>query len=199
MNYSTGTSTVVYLDGSGANAAAAAGDTLVGIENLVGSLTGVDVFVGDGAANRLTGNGGNDRLTGRAGNDILEGGAGNDRLVGEQGLDAMTGGEDADTFVFNLAPAAGGLDRITDFAGGTDKLEIDASQFGGGLVAGGVVNLVSGSAPTSTGFAGGVFHYDTDDGFLYWDADGQGAGARVSIVRLQNLPTLTTGDFTVVA
>ena len=164
-----------------------------------GRVTGVDVFVGDANANRLVGNGGNDRLTGRAGNDILEGGAGNDRLVGEQGLDAMTGGADADTFVFNLAPAAGGLDRITDFEAGIDKLEIDASLFGGGLVAGGVVSLVSGSAPTSTGFAAGVFHYDTDDGFLYWDADGQGAGARLAIVRLQNLPVLAAGDFTVVA
>ncbi|MBK9080698.1 MAG: calcium-binding protein [Rhizobiales bacterium] len=92
VNYSTATSAVVYLDGSGVNAAGAAGDTLVGIENLVGSATGVDVFVGDGAANRLTGNGGNDRLTGRAGADILEGGDGNDRLVGEQDNDVMTGG-----------------------------------------------------------------------------------------------------------
>ncbi|MBK9080684.1 MAG: hypothetical protein IPL88_00710 [Rhizobiales bacterium] len=169
------------------------------IENLVGSATGVDVFVGDGAANRLVGNGGNDRLTGRGGADILEGGAGNDRLVGEDGADVMTGGADADTFVFNLAPAAGGLDRITDFEHALDRLEIDASQFGGGLVAGGTVNLVAGSAPTSTGFANGVFHYDTDDGFLYWDADGQGAGARLAIVRLQNLPVLGAGDFTVVA
>jgi Ca2+-binding RTX toxin-like protein len=199
VNYSTATSAVVYLDGSGVNAAGAAGDVLVGIENLVGSATGTDIFVGDANANRLTGNGGNDRLTGRAGADILEGGDGNDRLVGEEGADVMTGGAGIDTFVFNLAPNAGGFDRITDFEAGIDKLEIDASLFGGGLVAGGAVSLVSGSAPTSAGFASGVFHYDTDDGFLYWDADGQGAGARISIVRLQNLPTLTTGDFTVVA
>ncbi|MBK9080694.1 MAG: endo alpha-1,4 polygalactosaminidase [Rhizobiales bacterium] len=199
VNYSTGTSTVVYLDGSGANAAAAAGDTLVSIENLVGSATGVDVFVGDANANRLVGNGGNDRLTGRGGADILEGGAGADRLVGEDGADVMTGGTEADAFVFNLAPAAGGLDRITDFEHALDRLEIDASLFGGGLVAGGAVNFVSGPTPTSVGFAAGVFLYDTDDGFLYWDADGAGAGARLAIVRLQNLPALTAGDFTVVA
>ncbi|MBK9080695.1 MAG: calcium-binding protein [Rhizobiales bacterium] len=199
VNYATGTSTVVYLDGSGVNAASAAGDTLVGIENLVGSATGVDVFVGDANANRLVGNGGNDRLTGRGGADILEGGAGNDRLVGEDGADVMTGGADADTFVFNLAPAAGGLDRITDFEAGVDKLEIDASQFGGGLIVGGAVNFVSGPTPTSVGFAAGVFLYDTDDGFLYWDADGAGAGARLAIVRLQNLPALAASDFTVVA
>ena len=187
------------MAGSRSNPASAAGDVLVGIENLVGSATGVDVFVGDANANRLTGNGGNDRLTGRAGADILEGGDGNDRLVGEQDNDVMTGGAGIDTFVFNLAPNAGGVDRVTDFEAGIDKLEIDASLFGGGLVAGGAVNFVSGPTPTSVGFAAGVFLYDTDDGFLYWDADGAGAGARLAIVRLQNLPALAAGDFTVVA
>jgi hypothetical protein len=80
----------------------------------------------------------------------------------------------------------------------TDKIEIDASAFGGGLVAGGAVQLVSNSNPTSAGKVGGVFLY-TDNGFLSWDADGQGAGAAVAFFRLQNLPGLTAADFVVVA
>ena len=66
-------------------------------------------------------------------------------------------------------------------------------------MAGGAVQLVSGANPTSAGFAAGVFLYDTDDGFLRWDADGQGAGTAVAFFRLQNLPTLTAADFVVVA
>ena len=72
-------------------------------------------------------------------------------------------------------------------------------MFGGGLVAGGPVPLVTGSSPSSAGFASGVFLYNTLNGFLSWDADGQGAGAAVAFFRIQNLPTLTAADFSVVA
>jgi len=199
INYSTASSTVIFLDASGVNAAAAAGDSYVSIENIVGSNTGTDIVTGDGAVNRLVGNGGNDTLNGRAGDDQLEGGEGNDRLIGGQGADVLVSGNGTDTYVFNETLALGGLDRTTDFTHLVDKIEIDASQFGGGLVAGGAVTLISGSSPTSAGFNTGVFHYDTDDGFLYFDADGQGAGARVAFFRIQNIPTLSSADFTVVA
>ena len=55
----------------------AAGDTLNGIENLLGSRYS-DVLTGDAGANRLDGGAGNDRLTGRAGADTLVGGTGLD-------------------------------------------------------------------------------------------------------------------------
>ena len=61
------------------------------------------------------------------------------------------------------------------------------------------MQFVSGSTPSSAGFVGGVFLYDTDDGFLRFDADGQGAGAAVVFFRLQNLPALSAADFVVVA
>jgi Ca2+-binding RTX toxin-like protein len=98
-----------------------------------------------------------------------------------------------------VAPAAGGLDRTGDFTHLVDKIEIDASAFGGGLVAGGAVQLVANANPTSAGKVGGVFLHDTDSGFLSWDADGGGAGAAAAFFRLQNLPVLTAADFVVVA
>ncbi|MDY0307766.1 MAG: calcium-binding protein, partial [Desulfovibrionaceae bacterium] len=64
----------------------AEGDTLVGIENVMGSAFD-DIMAGDGYANRLWGGVGNDTLFGRAGDDMLIGGAGADLLDGGTGSD----------------------------------------------------------------------------------------------------------------
>lgn len=52
-------------------------DSLISIENLVGSDVG-DTLIAAAGANRLEGAGGNDRLDGGAGDDVLDGGAGSD-------------------------------------------------------------------------------------------------------------------------
>ncbi|MGL4965691.1 MAG: beta strand repeat-containing protein [Inquilinus sp.] len=54
------------------------GDTLTGIENLVGSNVGGDDLTGNSGANVLRGEGGSDLLRGGAGADTLDGGAGGD-------------------------------------------------------------------------------------------------------------------------
>ncbi len=83
----------------------AAGDTLTGIENLVGSDHD-DILFGSDGANRLMGFDGNDRLSGEGGDDVLsagagadmlDGGTGNDRLSGERGDDVLSAGAGADT------------------------------------------------------------------------------------------------------
>lgn len=58
----------------------AQGDTLSGIENLIGSSAN-DVLTGDTNANRLDGGDGNDRLVGGGGADTLVGGRGDDTFV----------------------------------------------------------------------------------------------------------------------
>ena len=40
--------------------------------------------------------------------------------------------------------------------------------------------------------------YDTDDGLLYYDADGNGAGARVRFAELDGAPVLTFSEFDIV-
>ncbi|WP_342237924.1 beta strand repeat-containing protein [Inquilinus sp. OTU3971] len=55
----------------------AQGDTLTGIENVIGSAQ-ADHLYGDGAANALTGGDGDDTLRGGAGTDVLNGGNGSD-------------------------------------------------------------------------------------------------------------------------
>lgn len=104
--------------GSGGDAQ---GDTLGGIENLIGSNK-----YGDG--DTLTGDSGNNVIDGRGGNDFLFGSDGNDTLIGGIGNDTMSGGAHADTFVFGTMGWGQGVgnDVITDFQVGVDVL-----QFGG--------------------------------------------------------------------
>jgi Ca2+-binding RTX toxin-like protein len=83
--------------GSGGDAA---GDTLIRIENVLGS-TGADILVGDQNDNSFDGGLGDDALTGGAGKDTLDGGAGNDVLTGGEGADIYVYGRDDGDDVIN--------------------------------------------------------------------------------------------------
>ncbi len=71
------------------NTGGAGSDTLISIENLIGSAF-ADTLTGDAGANYLQGGGGNDALQGGAGDDLLEGGLGNDSFTGGDGFDTVT-------------------------------------------------------------------------------------------------------------
>lgn len=189
----------VFLDGSATSGRTAFGDEFIDIENIFGSDTGADALFGNDLANRFVGFGNDDLLFGKGGKDTLDGREGNDRLVGGADGDSLIGGSGTDSFVFDVAPAANQADQLLDFTHGVDRLEIDSSIFGGGLVAGGTVQLVANANPTSSGVTGGVFLYDTDSGALSFDADGAGAGAAATFAQLTNLATLAQSDFVLVA
>lgn len=86
------------LDGSGGK------DTLVGIENIFGSVHD-DTLIGDTGNNILWGNEGADSLDGSEGDDILNGGLGDDIL---------TGGPGGDTFMFEDSWGADTVAEIDD-------------------------------------------------------------------------------------
>ncbi len=70
-------------------------DTLVNIEDVLGSSHD-DTLVGDDGPNTLDGGAGNDSLSGGGGNDDLSGSAGDDSLDGGPGTDAGDGGPGID-------------------------------------------------------------------------------------------------------
>jgi Ca2+-binding RTX toxin-like protein len=74
-----------------------------------------------GAAATGTGNALANELRGGTGADKLSGAAGSDTLIGGGGNDSLTGGADADSFVFSSLT---GVDTVTDFVSGTDKISI---------------------------------------------------------------------------
>ncbi|MFN7660345.1 MAG: bluetail domain-containing putative surface protein, partial [Dolichospermum sp.] len=67
----------------------------------------------------------NDDFIGNSSNNTLIGTAGNDYINGGAGRDTLTGGTGSDTFVFQFGQSpVSGADRITDFAIGTDKIDL---------------------------------------------------------------------------
>ena len=104
-DYSTSTAAVTLSLVAGTGVVGAETDTLIDIENVVGSAFN-DTITGDSIANRLEGGDGGDRLAGDLGADTLRGDAGADTLIGGAGADALDGGAGADTADYSLSGAA---------------------------------------------------------------------------------------------
>jgi Ca2+-binding RTX toxin-like protein len=128
LNGEGGTDTVDYLADDGpVTVDLAAGtandglaDTLVSIENVIGSANFDDTIRGDGGANKLEGAGGNDLVDGRGGNDRLEGDGGSDILIGGAGDDELYGQTGVDTadYTGNLGGTGVTVDLRTGLASG---------------------------------------------------------------------------------
>lgn len=119
------------------------------------------------------------KLDGSAGRDTLVGTPGDDVITGGAGADTLTGGAGADTFVYSNLREAG--DTITDFAPGTDRIDLRAllvsiGYSGVNPVAAGYLKLVSTAAGTS----------------VQIDADGTaGPAAARPLVLLKDVPLNT--------
>jgi Domain of unknown function (DUF1906)/Calx-beta domain/RTX calcium-binding nonapeptide repeat (4 copies) len=124
---------------------------------------------------------------------VVTGDAGNNSLVAKNGA-IMTGGGGADNFVFNVLlskPAT-----ITDFAAGTDHLQISASGFGHGLVAGGTAPLVTAATAAGASHAGsdGYFIFD-NTGTVWWDPSGGSGADATALAKLTGIAALHASDF----
>jgi Ca2+-binding RTX toxin-like protein len=159
---------------------------IVGTRTVLGTRFN-DTLTGDNAANTLTGNAGDDAIVGNAGNDILTGNAGNDTL---------TGGRGSDRFVFSLSPrfnpAQIGIDTITDFTRGQDKILLDRSTFRG-------VNRISFASVRNLRDAqrsDATFTYIRSSGALYFNANGSrnGFGTGAQFADLSNGLNLSAAD-----
>ncbi len=161
------------------------------LENLTLSGTASNQGHGNSLDNILTGNNGSNQLSGYGGNDTLYGGLGNDTL---------TGGDSADQFVFNTALGPTNKDTIADFGHGTDLVVLENAVFAA-FAATGTPNansFDSGSGRTAADDAFDRLVYNTDNGNLYYDADGVGGAAAVQIATLTGIPTLSHDDFLIV-
>lgn len=156
--------------------------------------SGNNRLIGGAGADRLYGGEGDDILRGGFGNDILTGGAGDDVLRGDGGADHLTGGLGYDRFVFcsqtDLGTDPTKADTITDFAQGSDKIDL---------------SFMDANGPTSealaflgtdafTGQAGQARWYSSTD--LTWvELDVTGDGKADAVLALSGSIALTSSDF----
>lgn len=215
-----------FFAGAGANSGQDASDRVVyntttgqlwydadgnapGLAQLIATLAGApalaatDIAVGDGSgggggAQHIVGTAGNDNLVGGAGNDTLEGLAGDDTLNGAGGADSLVGGTGADRFVFS-DPAEGS--RISDFEARVDKIVIDGNEFtsigSSGDFAAADGRFFAASGATSGQDASDRVIWNTSTGDIWYDADGNGAGASRLITNVGTAVVIAS-DFTVI-
>jgi Ca2+-binding RTX toxin-like protein len=167
------------------------------VENLV--LTGTNNIngTGNGLNNKLTGNSGNNKLDGKAGNDTLVGGGGNDTLIGGTGKDTLTGSAGKDAFLFNVALTANNADTVKDFVVVDDTVKLDNAVFTA-LATEGTLAASRFVIGTQALDANDNIIYNSANGALLYDADGNGAGAAIKFATLSTGLALTNADFVIV-
>ena len=197
----TDTSDTLQLRGSSSNAAAVTLTLAATLENLDASATSTSKLnlTGNAAANVLTGNNADNVIAGLAGNDTIYGGTGNDTLNGGAGIDTLIGGAGNDTFRFDTAlNGSTNVDTINDFSHIEDVIQLENKIFTKLTATGSLsdANFVAGNGVAVD--ANDYILYNTTNGNLYYDADGNGTGAAVQFATLIGEPTLTGSDFVVV-
>lgn len=171
------------------------------INNVVVDASGVTAngltFEGNGNTQTFIGTTQVDRFIGNGGNDTLTGGSGADTFVfGKVHQMVVTGDDDEVQTYVDTAFDLTGVDTITDFASGTDKLELNTDQYAS-LAGFSAANFVVGAGAVA-GDADDYLLFDTTTNTLKYDADGNGSGAAVDIAVLTGVTSLTTSDIVVV-
>ena len=121
---------------------------------------------------------------GNYGADVLEGGHGDDLLRGEEGHDTLTGNAGDDIFQWDSTADLGtaNWDTLMDFQAG-DRLQFDLS---GGFSGSFSFETRAGYDGHTAGGSGAYFILDTSTDMLFYDADGDGAGAGQEVCVLDN-------------
>ena len=176
-------------------------DTLIGVENLVGTNFG----------DLITMDGNNNAVDGRLGDDAIDGGAGSDTITGGQGADILTGGEGNDTLgyllsqgvVVNLArnTASGGdatgdvISGFENVVGGRTANNLTGNSAGNVLI-GGVRNdrLTGGSGDDTLVGGDGSDKLTGGKGTDTLSFAGSKGGVRVNLVTQSVTGGHATGD-----
>jgi Ca2+-binding RTX toxin-like protein len=165
---------------------------------------GDDSVFGGSGADVIFGGGHKDDLHGGSGADTIDGGADRDVISGGRGNDVLTGGAGADFFVFHTGD---GVDRITDFQQGQDKIILGAeilrqlpdTHRGAYDIAAALITVDHDGDLTITGGqfgSTGQLIFDIDTRILSFDADGSaGPGEAVDLMHLETVVRLQASDF----
>lgn len=149
------------------------------VENLIYAGAGTFIGVGNGEGNAIYGGALGDDLNGMGGDDVIIGGAGSDFIQGGSGADQ-----------FRYMGGETGFDRIIDFVSGADKFALNDAFW----VQTGTIGFAQGAGAVAAN-GNSTFIHDTSTGMIYFDVDGNGAGAAVALAQINVGQTLTINDF----
>ncbi len=131
--------------------------------------------------------------------DTLNGGNGNDTLIGGAGNDALNGGVGTDFFRFESAlSAATNVDTIAGYSVADDTIQLSRGVFTA-FGANGALSAAAFRSGTSALDADDRIIYDSATGHIYYDADGNGAGAQILFAQVTAGLALTNADFSIIA
>lgn len=168
-------------------------------DNVIVDASGITkkglTFIGNANNNTFIGTQKADTFIGNGGNDTLTGGAGADKFVfGAVVTQTVTGDATSVQSYEEIETDLTGVDTITDFKRGEDKIVLEAEMFSvfeedEGVLA---ANLVIG---TQAKDANDYLIFNPTTKILSYDADGNGKGAAIDIVVLTGVTTLSASDF----
>lgn len=143
-------------------------------------------FIGNANKNTFIGTSKADTFIGNGGNDTLTGGAGADKFVfGKVHTQTVSGDATTIQTYQDVASDLTGVDTITDFKSGTDKIVLNTDMF-------------TAFATNKTVVVNGDnLQFDKATHTLSYDADGSGAGNSIAFVILTGVSNLTASDFIV--
>ncbi|MBP2160409.1 MULTISPECIES: calcium-binding protein [Asticcacaulis] len=162
-----------------------------GLSNSIEGTSGNNILSGGLGNDSLYGWEGNDSLDGGADHDRLSGGNGSDTLTGGSGNDVLGGGAGADDFIFSSV-SVNGHDHVVDFVHAVDRLVFSGSDYG--FASGHVLTASEFTEGSAAVGSGAQFVWDAVAGKLWWDADGNGAGAAFELALISNGATVTKDD-----
>ncbi|MFA6041613.1 MAG: calcium-binding protein, partial [Methylophilus sp.] len=171
------------------------------INNVVVDASGVTTnglrFEGNADTNTFIGTTQDDVFVGNSGDDVLTGGEGADTFVfGQVYEQTITGDDDTVQTYTNTAFDLTGIDFITDFMHGTDKIELHLDQYAS--LSGFNSSMLSVNATGTAADANDYLLFNSTTKMLSYDVDGSGAGAAVDIATLAGVTTFDASDVVVV-
>ncbi len=156
---------------------------------------GIDTIIG---FEKLYGSNHNDVLKANNSGSYIKGAKGDDTIYSGSGGDVLYGGSGKDTFVFNTALNKNNIDTIKDFLSIDDVLKLDNDIFTeldtGTLKSSNFKANSTGKATDSNDH----IVYNTKNGELSYDADGNGSANAQVFAVLDNKASLQFDDFVVV-
>jgi Ca2+-binding RTX toxin-like protein len=134
-------------------------------------------------------------IDGGGGADIITGSAGADTIIGGAGADLLAGGEGGDTFRYDAlsqSQSSTGVDRITDFVTGTDRINLSAIDANAVLAGAQAFTFIGDAAFSGTR---GELQATIVGGDTYVSGDVDGNMVVDFQILLTGTQTLTSADF----